>query len=68
MNRRKATLANSSLRETSARTQPANSFIVSLRLGDGLGIQIFVPLGFWRSVCRTPWANPLQKFSLAELA
>jgi hypothetical protein len=68
MNRRKATLANSSVRETSARTQPANSFIVSLRLGDGLGIQIFVPFEFWRSVCSTPWANPLQKFSLAKLA
>jgi hypothetical protein len=68
MNRRKAKLANSPPRETSARTQPANSFIVSLRLGDGLGMQIFVPPGFWRSVCSTPWANPLQKFSLAKLA
>jgi hypothetical protein len=47
MNRRKATLANSSLRVASARTQPANSFMVSLRLGDGLGKQIFVPFGFW---------------------
>ena len=54
MNRRRATLANSSLREGSARTQFANSFIVSLRFGDGLGMQIFVPPGFWRSVCSTP--------------
>ena len=46
MNRRNATLASSSLRETSARTQPANSFIVSLRFGDGLGMQIFVPFEF----------------------
>jgi hypothetical protein len=54
MKRRKATLATSSLRETSARTQPANSLMVSLRLGGGLGMQTFVPLGFWRSVCSTP--------------
>jgi hypothetical protein len=46
MNRRNATLASSSLRETSARTQPANSFIVSLRFGDGLVMQIFEPFEF----------------------
>jgi hypothetical protein len=44
MNRRNATLATSSLREASARTQLANSFMVSLRLGDGLGMQILAPL------------------------
>ena len=37
MNRRRATLANSSLREGSARTQFANSFIVSLRWVMGSG-------------------------------
>jgi hypothetical protein len=30
--------------------QPANSYMVSLRLGDGLGMQIFVPFGFWEFV------------------
>jgi hypothetical protein len=46
MNRRKAALATSSLRDISARTQLANSFIVSLRFGVGLGMQIFAPLEF----------------------
>ena len=46
MNRRNPTLASSTLREGSDRTQTANSFIVSLRLGDGLGMQIFVPFEF----------------------
>jgi hypothetical protein len=31
-------------------TRPAGKLIVSLRLGDGLRIQIFVPLVSWRSV------------------
>ena len=43
MNRRNATLANSSLRVASARTQFANSFMVALRLGEGLGMQTLVP-------------------------
>lgn len=42
------------LREASARTQPANSLMVSLRLGDGLGMQIFAPFGFWEFV----WIMP----------
>ena len=54
MNRRKATLAKSALREMSALTQLANSFIVSLRLGDGLGKQILVPFGFCPFVCNMP--------------
>ena len=33
----------------------------------GVGRQIFDPSGFSRSVCTTPWANPLQKFSRAAL-
>ena len=68
MNRGNATLASSTRREGSDRTQVANSFIVTLRLGDGLGMQIFVPPGFCALVCRMPWANPLQKFRLAALA
>ena len=46
MNRRKPTLANCTRREGSARTQVANSFIVSLRFGAGLGRQILVPSEF----------------------
>jgi len=46
INRRNATLATSSLREASACTQTANSFMVSLRLGEGRGKQILVPLEF----------------------
>ena len=44
--RMKATLATSVLREVSARTQFANSFIVSLRFGEGSGMHTFVPFGF----------------------
>ena len=43
-------LAKSSLRDASARTQRANSAMVSLRLGEGLGMQIFVP--FWALLIR----------------
>src|SRR5215510_8968119 len=53
---------------SSARTQLANSFMVSLRLGAGLGMQIFVPSVFVEFVWRTPCAKPLQKFSRAKLA
>jgi hypothetical protein len=67
MKRMKPALAPSFLRAASAITQLTNAFMVSLRLGAGVGRQIFDPPGFSRSVCRTPWANPLQKFSRAEL-
>ena len=46
MNRRKPTLANWTRRAGSGRTQVANSFIVSLRFGAGLGRQILVPSEF----------------------
>ena len=65
MNRMKLALAASSLRAVSAITQVTNCFMVSLRLGAGVGKQIFDPPGFSRSVCTTPWANPLQKLSRA---
>ena len=67
MKRMKPALAPSFLRAASGITQVTNSFIVSLRLGAGVGRQIFDPSGFSRSVCTTPWANPLQKFSRAAL-
>ena len=67
INRRKPTLANWTRRAGSARTQVANSFIVSLRFGDGLGRQNFVPFGFWAFVWMMPCANPVQKFNSAKL-
>src|ERR1700756_3378535 len=62
----KATLATSLCRAASARTQVAYSFIVALRLGDGLGMQTLLPLGFCCSVCSTPCAKPLQKLIRAK--
>jgi len=53
MNRMKLALAASSLRAVSAITQVTNCFMVSLRLGAGLGRQIFDSPGFSRSVCTT---------------
>ena len=67
MKRMKPALAPSSLRAVSAITQVTNCFMVSLRLGAGVGKQIFDPPEFSRSVCTTPWANPLQKLSRATL-
>jgi hypothetical protein len=67
MKRMKPALALSCLRAASAITQVTNCFIVSLRLGAGVGRQIFDPPGFKRSVWTTPWANPLQKLSRAAL-
>jgi hypothetical protein len=67
MKRTKPALAPSSLRAASAITQLTNCFMVSLRLGAGLGRQIFDPPEFSCSVCTTPWANPLQKLSRAAL-
>ena len=67
MKRMKPSLAPSFLRASSAITQVTNCFIVSLRLGAGVGRQIFDSPEFRRSVCTTPWANPLQKLSRAAL-
>src|ERR1700761_5552534 len=67
MKRMKPALAPSSLRAVSVITQLTNCFMVSLRLGAGVGKQIFDPPEFSRSVCTTPWANPLQKLSRATL-
>lgn len=63
----KPALAPSFLRSASAITHSTNAFMVSLRLGAGVGRQIFDLPGFSRSVCTTPWANPLQKLSSAAL-
>jgi hypothetical protein len=50
----------------SAFTQVTNAAMVALRFGAGM--QIFDASGESRSVCKTPWAKPLQKFDHGDIA